>query len=184
MQLNMIMAHSLNRVIGYKGKIPWKCPEDTEHFKATTMGYPVIMGRATWLSLPAKVRPLPGRKNIVLSRTMTASGSGVDGAIVCGSVIAVMNVLDSIGADEAWVMGGENVYRLFMPIVNRVSVTEIQGIYTGDAWAPHLVSDTYRLTMGPMRYSVASQLTFRVLTYDRDAAVVERMRDGYRKMRV
>ena len=70
MPLHMIYARARNGVIGKQGQLPWHLPEDLAHFKRTTLGQPVVMGRVTWESLPEKFRPLPGRSNVVVSRRL------------------------------------------------------------------------------------------------------------------
>ena len=76
MPLHMIYARARNGVIGNLGQLPWHLPEDLAHFKRTTLGQPVLMGRVTWESLPEKFRPLPGRSNVVVSRQTSFSASG------------------------------------------------------------------------------------------------------------
>ncbi|UQX10189.1 dihydrofolate reductase [Candidatus Mycobacterium methanotrophicum] len=114
--LSLIWAQSTSGVIGRGGGIPWRLPEDLARFQALTMGHTVVMGRRTWESLPAKFRPLPGRRNIVLTRQ---SGFTADGATVVRS-------LDEALADpDTWVVGGEQIYTLAAPRASRCEVTEV-----------------------------------------------------------
>ena len=127
----LIWAQAERRVIGDHGKLPWHLPEDLNRFRALTMGSTVVMGRATWESLPDKVRPLPGRRNVVLSRQ---PGWRATGATVAGSL---ENALAG-AAEPVWVIGGASVYRSALPFADRIEVTEVDGSYAGDAFAPEI----------------------------------------------
>lgn len=119
--LGLIWAQSTSGIIGRGGDIPWRVPEDLIRFKELTMGHTVVMGRRTWESLPTKVRPLPGRKNVVLSRR----GDFVaEGAQVVGSLEAALAECE--GEPRTWVIGGEQVYLLALPLANRCEVTEVE----------------------------------------------------------
>jgi dihydrofolate reductase len=120
-EVGLVWAQSTSGVIGRGGGIPWSVPEDLARFKEVTIGHPVIMGRRTWDSLPAKVRPLPGRRNIVVSRD---TGFAAEGAQLVGSVEAALAHVES--DPEAWVVGGEQVYLLALPYATRCEVTEIE----------------------------------------------------------
>ena len=130
--VGLVWAQSTSGVIGRGGDIPWRVPEDLARFKQVTMGHTVVMGRRTWESLPARVRPLPGRRNVVLSRQPDYVADGAE-------------VLDSLGAaltePEAWVIGGEQIYLLGLPLATRCEVTEVEIDLPrddGDALAPVL----------------------------------------------
>ena len=101
MKLHLIFAQSANGVIGVNNTLPWHLPEDMAHFKRTTLGCPVIMGRKTWDSLPAKFRPLPGRLNVVLTRQTDWTGCG---AVVVHSLEEACAVCPP--DSTAWVIGG------------------------------------------------------------------------------
>lgn len=116
-QIGLVWAQSTSGVIGRGGDIPWNVPEDLARFKQVTMGHTVAMGRRTWDSLPAKVRPLPGRRNIVVSRQ---TGFVADGADVVGSIEAALT--ESV----VWVIGGEQIYLLALPYATRCEVTEVE----------------------------------------------------------
>lgn len=132
-QLNLIYARARNGVIGRDNQMPWHLPEDLAHFKQTTLGCPVIMGRKTWDSLPPRFRPLPGRQNIVITRDATWAA---DGAQAAHSLDAALGLCS--GAAPAWVIGGAQIYALALPQARRVVVTEIDQDIDGDAWAPTL----------------------------------------------
>jgi dihydrofolate reductase len=117
MTVGLIWAQSPSGVIGRAGAIPWRVPEDLARFKGLTMGHTVVMGRLTWESLPGKVRPLPGRRNVVVTRQADYMA---DGATVVGG-------LDEVPADdEMWVIGGGQIYTLALPIATRCEVTEVE----------------------------------------------------------
>lgn len=143
MNINLIWAEAHNRVIGLKGKMPWHIPEDLAHFKRTTLGTPVIMGRKTWDSLPERFRPLPGRMNIVISREpdFLAGHTG----IALQAVTSLEDALDMAShqsvVSDVWVIGGAQIYAQALLLANKVVVTEIDADFAGDAYAPKLGSD-------------------------------------------
>jgi len=123
MSVGLIWAQSTSGVIGRDGGIPWRLPEDQARFKELTLGHTVVMGRLTWESLPAKVRPLPGRRNVVVSRD---TGYAADGATVVGSVE------QALGDGDVWVIGGAQIYALALASADRCEVTEIDVDLTRD----------------------------------------------------
>ena len=131
MKLNLIFARAANGVIGVNGALPWHLPEDMAHFKRTTLGCPVIMGRKTWDSLPACFRPLPGRVNIVVTRQADWQGEGA----LRASSIAEAAALCPADTD-AWVIGGAEIYAQALPLAQSAVVTEIGQAFDGDAFAP------------------------------------------------
>ena len=116
MTIGLIWAQSTSGVIGRDGAIPWSLPEDLARFKRLTMGHTVVMGRRTWESLPARFRPLPGRRNVVLTRN---PGYRADGADVVTTIEAALTDPDT------WVIGGAEIYHLAMPVATRCEVTEV-----------------------------------------------------------
>lgn len=129
-RLSLIVAYARNRTIGRDNQLPWRLPPDLAHFKRTTLGHPIIMGRRTWESLP---RALPGRLNIVISRNPAYEAPG---ATVVGSL---EHALAAVGeADEVFVIGGEQLYRLALPLARRVVATELGVDVAGDAVFPKL----------------------------------------------
>jgi len=132
MSVGLIWAQSPSGVIGRAGGIPWQLPEDQARFKELTLGHTVVMGRLTWESLPAKVRPLPGRRNVVVTRQADYMA---EGATVVGGLAAALT------ADETWVIGGAEIYALALPAATRCEVTEVDidlRREDGDAVAPVL----------------------------------------------
>ncbi len=119
--LGLVWAQSTSGVIGRGGDIPWRVPEDLARFKQVTMGHTVVMGRRTWESLPARVRPLPGRRNIVMSRQ---ADYRADGAEVVDSLEAASAISET--EPETWVIGGAEIYVLALPRATRCEVTEVE----------------------------------------------------------
>jgi dihydrofolate reductase len=157
MALNLIFARARNGVIGHNNTLPWHLPEDLAHFKATTLGQPVIMGRKTWDSLPVKFRPLPGRMNIVVTRQTDWQS---DGAHVVHTIDEALQACPA--ESQPWVIGGAELYRLAMPLAARVVVTEIDADYEGDAFAPELdaswqeASRTTHVAANGLHYSLVN----------------------------
>lgn len=165
-EVGLVWAQSTSGVIGRGGDIPWNVPEDLSRFKEVTMGRPVVMGRRTWESLPPKVRPLPGRRNVVLSRD---TGFVADGARVVGSLEAAL--AEGEGEPQTWVIGGEQIYLLALPHATRCEVTEIEIDLRrddDDALAPTL-DDTWVGETGEWLAS-RSGLRYRFHSYRRPAA--------------
>ena len=133
--IGMIWAQTEDGVIGKDGGIPWHVPEDMAHFKATTGGHPVIMGRRTWESFPERFRPLPDRTNIVISNSITE----LPGAVVVDALdTALETARTGPGAEEIWIIGGGRVYADAMPHANAALVTVIETSAEGDTLAPTL----------------------------------------------
>ncbi|WP_181787886.1 dihydrofolate reductase [Streptomyces phytophilus] len=133
MNVGLIWAQARDGVIGADNGIPWHLPEDMAHFKATTLGHPVVMGRRTWDSLPPRFRPLPGRRNVVVTRDPRWTA---DGAVPAGSVDRALELASAEPAATVWVIGGGEVYRAALPHATALSVTEIDTAVTGDTYAP------------------------------------------------
>ena len=130
--MGLIWAQARGGVIGADGGLPWDLPEDLAHFAATTRGRPVVMGRRTWASLPARVRPLPGRANVVLSGDPDLHAPGAE---VCPTL---PDALATAGPGRCWVIGGASVYAAAEPSADLAVVTEIDADVSGDTWAPPL----------------------------------------------
>jgi dihydrofolate reductase len=134
--LCLIVAVAENGVIGLSGKMPW-------HFRARTIGKPVIMGRKTFQSIG---KPLPGRENIVITRNAAFTALGADVVASLPSAIArAREVVVRTGASEIMVIGGSEIFELALPLVNRVYFTRISLRPEGDAFFPDLAPDTWRL---------------------------------------
>lgn len=131
MSVTLIWAQAANGIIGDRGTLPWHLPEDLARFRALTLGSSVVMGRLTWQSLPERVRPLPGRRNVVLTRQPVWAAPG---AVIAGSVAATV-----AGAPgDVWIIGGASVYRAGLAHADRVVITELAQEFPGDTHAPRL----------------------------------------------
>lgn len=138
MRVTLVVAMDRDRLIGAGRGLPWPhLPADMRHFRETTMGHPVIMGRLTWETLAR--RPLPGRRNVVLTRDPAYAAQG---ATVAASLDAALHVC--AGYDEAMVIGGAQVYALALPRAQRIHLTEVHGVFTGDVWFPALEGGAWR----------------------------------------
>jgi dihydrofolate reductase len=157
--IGLIWAQASNGVIGVDGTIPWRLPEDQANFKALTLGATVLMGRLTWESLPPKVRPLPGRRNLVLTRSADFSAEGAE---------AVENVEKALGMAETdvWVIGGEQVYAATLPFADQLVVTEIETTVDGDAFAP-AIGPEWTLDADASWQRSRSGLDYRITNYRR-----------------
>jgi dihydrofolate reductase len=130
--IKAIVAMAENRVIGNAGTIPWHLPEDFKFFKATTMGHAILMGRKTYESIG---KPLPGRENIVLSRTMPPE-SVPPGVTVIRSIDELKELEHSQEGRDLFVIGGKEIYRLLLPRVQELYVTKVPRAFEGDTRFP------------------------------------------------
>ena len=132
MSVALIWAQSTSGVIGRDGGIPWWVPEDLARFKDLTMGHTVVMGRRTWDSLPPRMRPLPGRRNVVITRNPDYRADGAE----------VRSAIDQAFGDQpTWVIGGAEIYHLALPAATRCEITEVEidlRLQDDDALAPVL----------------------------------------------
>lgn len=158
--IHLIYARARNGTIGRDGKMPWHLPEDLAHFKRTTLGAPVIMGRKTWDSLPPQHRPLPGRTNIVITRQPHWQAPGAHTAHSLEQAIALCP-----DAATIWVLGGAQIYAQALPLAQQIVVTEIDADFTGDAHAPTL--DTHWHETTRQSHTSASGLPYSFVTYTR-----------------
>jgi len=127
--VTLVLAMADNGVIGNKGGLPWRIPEDLRRFKEITLGKPCIMGRKTWESLPRK--PLPGRTNIVVTRDGNFAD---DGAIVVHSLEEAITLTHD--APEVAIIGGAELFKKAIPLANRVDLTEVHAAVEGDTRMP------------------------------------------------
>jgi dihydrofolate reductase len=136
--LTLIAAVARNGVIGIANRLPWHLPADLKHFKQLTLGHTVIMGRKTWESLPAKFRPLPGRRNIVVTRNGEYRAEGA--TVVTSLAAAIAAAQDG----EAFVIGGAELYAAALPLADRLQLTEIDADFAGDTHFPAIGADQWR----------------------------------------
>ena len=162
----LVVAAAENGVIGRDGALPWRLASDLKHFRAVTMGKPILMGRRTWLSLPR--RPLPGRTNIVLTRDAAFAAPG---ALVTRSFDAALEAArgDALrrGADAVAVIGGAEVFALALPLADRIELTRVRLSPAGDTWFPPPDPTQWReearrdAPAGPQDDAAFSVLTYR-----------------------
>ena len=140
LNFTLIAAVSLNKVIGSNGSIPWHIPEDLKYFQSNTLYSTVIMGRNTYESIG---KPLPNRKNIVI----TSSKNKFQGIEICSNIKDLIESLKN-SEDEIFIIGGEKIYSEFMPLANKMLITEVKIEIEGDSffpeWDPNELTETHR----------------------------------------
>lgn len=142
--LALIAALDRQRAIGRGGELLWREREDAAHFRRVTMGSPVIMGRKTWDSLPARFRPLPGRRNVVVTRNPHWQADGAERAVSLDAALALV-----AGAPKAFVIGGGELYALALPRADELWLTEIDTAFEG--------ADTHFPAIDPTRFAEAER---------------------------
>jgi dihydrofolate reductase len=158
--LTLIAAVARNGVIGLNNTLPWRLAADLKHFKALTLGHTVIMGRKTWESLPGRFRPLPGRRNVVVTR----NGSyHAEGATVATSLPAAIS---AGGSDETFVIGGAELYAAALPLADRLQLTEIEASFEGDTYFPSIDQSHWRQSARETHHDDAG-LDYAFVTYQR-----------------
>jgi dihydrofolate reductase len=159
-QIGMIMARASNGVIGKNGVMPWYLPEDLNHFKQVTQGYSVIMGRNTWESIPERFRPLPKRRNIVLTRNKNWNTLGIE---IAHDLLEAIQMCSS--EEIVWVIGGAVVYALAEPMACIAEITEIYAPFEGDALAPTLGPSWREVARSPI-FTGANGLRYSFVRYE------------------
>ncbi len=160
MIISIIVAASTNNVIGLQGKLPWKISDDLKRFKQLTMGKPIVMGRLTWDSIG---RPLPGRQNIVMTRR---PGFRADGCNVVDTPAAALRI--TANAEEVMIIGGSQIYDLFLPKAGRLHLTRVHAEIDGDAWFPAIDDSDWMLVASESHAaSESNEFAFDFLTYER-----------------
>jgi dihydrofolate reductase len=156
--LSLIWAQAHDRVIGAAGGMPWHVPEDLAHFKELTLGDTVVMGRKTWDALDPRFRPLPGRRNIVVTRDPEWTADGAE----------VMTSLDDAlaASDTVWVIGGAELFAATIDRAERLEVTELDLAVDGDTFAPPVGSGWRLASEGDWQQS-RTGIRYRFLRYDR-----------------
>ena len=153
MSLTLITAISENNVIGNNGKLPWSIPEDLKRFQILTKNHPVIMGRKTYESIPEEKRPLKQRKNIVLTKN---SDFNSDGIYIAKNI---EEAIDLCEGKEGYVIGGESVYREFLPYTNKMELTKIHREFEGDTYFPEINWNEWEKIMEMDRFSLGFSFT-------------------------
>jgi len=157
--LTLIVARARNGTIGRDNTLPWRLPEDLQHFKRTTMGAPVIMGRKTWDSIG---RPLPGRRNIVVSRNRDLK---LEGAEVVASLEDAQRLC--VGVEQVFLIGGAQLYAEALPSADRLIVTEIDADVPGDAFFPAVDRTRWIELARETHHSEANRFDYAFVTYER-----------------
>lgn len=159
-RISVIAALARNRVIGIENRLPWRLPEDLAHFKALTLGHPVLMGRKTFESLG---RPLPGRTNIVITRNPDFRP---EGCAVADAIPAALGLCQD--ADEVFFIGGADLYAQVIPLADRLYLTEVGTEAEGDAWFPDYDRNAFReVAREPHLGEKGDPLRFDFVVYDR-----------------
>jgi dihydrofolate reductase len=162
MRISLIVAMAENRVIGRDNQLPWRIPADLKHFKALTMGKPIIMGRKTYESIG---RPLPGRDNIVITGDTSYRAEG------CQVVHTLEEALRSAGgAEEAMIIGGATLYRQTLKDADRLYLTLVKAQPEGDTWFPKIEPQEWREIRREVHTADESN------EYDYDFVVLDRAR--------
>ncbi len=138
MQIVLVVAMSENRVIGRDGDLPWRISADLKHFKAVTMGHPILMGRKTWDSLR---RPLPGRRNIVITRNADFDAEGTERAASLDDALAMC-----ADAEKAMIIGGGQIYAEIIGRADIIELTEVHAETDGDTYFPEIDSTAWQET--------------------------------------
>ena len=165
MRIGLIWAQARGGVIGRDGTLPWHIPEDLAHFRTVTMGSSVLMGRRTWDGLPPRFRPLPGRRNIVLTHRPPTPG---EGAAFVSDLDAALQAADG---ERLWVIGGAQLYAQTLPFADRLEITEIDADIQGDTFAPTL-DDSWNTAASEEMIS-ADGTPLRFVRYERDSGYSE-----------
>ncbi len=155
----LIVAMARNRVIGKGGALPWRLPEDLKRFRSLTMGHPIIMGRKTYDSIG---RPLPGRRNIVISRQPHLAIEGVETAASLGAALAM-----TADAGMVFVIGGQQIYQAALPLADRIELTQIDSDFEGDVLFPEIDPAQWRESSQQPGKEPANGLEYRFVTLDR-----------------
>ena len=158
--LSLIAALAKNRAIGKDNQLLWHLPEDMRYFRETTRGKPVIMGRKTWESLPDAFRPLPGRKNIVVSRNPAYQASGASLAASLDEAIKQAGE-----ATEIFIIGGAELYRQAMSLADRLYLTELAQDFAGDAFFPEVSPKVWQEISRQPAKSTTNGLEFSFVVY-------------------
>ncbi|MCL2809578.1 MAG: dihydrofolate reductase [Treponema sp.] len=167
----LIVAMAENRVIGKDNAMPWSIKGNLAHFKEKTMGWPCIMGRKTWDSLP--IKPLPGRLNIILSKSIKINGQQLCASAPLrdknsdNSGIKVFSSLESAiescaNYEKVFICGGESIYKQAMPLATKIDLTLIPGLYDGDTFFPEIDETKWKKT------DTVDYDNFKIITYEKE----------------
>ena len=165
MKVTIVAAIARGGVIGSGDTIPWRVPEDLARFRALTTGHPVVMGRRTWDSLPDRFRPLPGRRNVVVTRN---PGWAAEGAERASSLENALGLLG--GEEQVFVIGGAELYALALPLADELQLTEIDADVVGDVFFPRFdEADFEEASRESLESETGASIAFVVLRRRREA---------------
>lgn len=156
--LSIIVAIDSARGIGIHNSLPWRLPQDLAHFKRTTLGHPIIMGRKTFDSIG---RPLPERRNIVITRNRDWSHAGVESVSSLSAAAALVSGID------AFIIGGAQIYAAALALATRLIVTEIDQCFDCDAFFPAIDPQQWQETARAMHHAANQRLDYAFVTYER-----------------
>lgn len=160
--INIIVARDKRSGIGINNQMPWHLAADFAHFKKTTLGHPILMGRKTFESIG---RPLPGRRNIVISRQPDWQAEGVE---VCHSLPAALALCQN---DDVYIIGGAQIYHQAMEIADRLVVTEIDKEFACDAFFPVIHEDQWQIDSSEAHLDEAQKLAYAFVIYTKKTGV-------------
>ena len=164
--MNLIVNVDSNWAIGYRGKLLVSIPEDMKFFRAETTGKVVVLGRKTLDTFPGG-QPLKNRTNIILTRNPNYQ---VKGAIICHSVEEVLEELKKYNSEDVYIIGGDSIYKEFLPYCDVAHVTRTDHVYDADAWFPNLEEDPAWVLTGESEEKTYFDLEFRFCRYERREA--------------
>jgi dihydrofolate reductase len=160
-KISLLAAVARNGVIGRDGTIPWRIPEDMARFRSLTMGHPVVMGRRTWESLPDRFQPLPGRRNVVLTRNPEWRA---EGALRAGSLDEALGLVDD--ASHVFVIGGAELYAAALPLADELVLTELDADVEGDTFFPAFARSEFE-EVAREPHASPGGIAFAFVTYER-----------------
>ena len=164
--MNLIVNVDSNWAIGYRGKLLVSIPEDMKFFRSETTGKVVVLGRKTLDTFPGG-QPLKNRTNIILTRNPNYQ---VKGAIICHSVEEVLEELTKYNSEDVYIIGGDSIYKEFLPYCDVAHVTRTDHVYDADAWFPNLEEDPAWVLTGESEEKTYFDLEFRFCRYERREA--------------
>jgi dihydrofolate reductase len=166
----MIVAMGENRVIGSEGKMLWHLPTDFRRFKDLTMGHPIIMGRKTFESIG---KPLPGRKNIVVTRNKDFHAEGIFTAPSLSEAFRLADRMNPDDANDIFVIGGAEIYGMALSHAKRLYVTNVHGAFKGDTFFPEILAEDWTLTSSePHQKDEKNDFDFDFLIYDKKGSTI------------
>ena len=164
--MNLIVNVDSNWAIGYRGKLLVSIPEDMKFFRSETTGKVVVLGRKTLDTFPGG-QPLKNRTNIILTRNPNYQ---VKGAIICHSVEEVLEEMKKYNSEDVYIIGGDSIYKEFLPYCDVAHVTRTDHVYDADAWFPNLEEDPAWVLTGESEEKTYFDLEFRFCRYERREA--------------